>query len=65
VPRTSLFIPPCEPILRPRVPRGEAWLHEVKFDGYRMQIHKSDLKVRLFSPTATSGLSECRISWRP
>jgi bifunctional non-homologous end joining protein LigD len=22
-----------------RAPRGEAWLHEVKFDGYRFQCH--------------------------
>lgn len=49
MPRTSLFIPPCEPILRPRPPRGEAWLHEVKFDGYRMGIAKLGPKVQLFS----------------
>src|SRR5262249_8559532 len=27
----------------------DAWLHEVKFDGYRMQIHKVGRKVTLLS----------------
>jgi bifunctional non-homologous end joining protein LigD len=32
------FIPPqlCQPVERP--PSGEGWVHEVKFDGYRMQL---------------------------
>ena len=37
----SIFIPPCEPTQRDRPPNGDAWLHEVKFDGYRMQAHKA------------------------
>jgi bifunctional non-homologous end joining protein LigD len=49
VPRTSLFIPPCEPILRPRPPRGEAWLHEVKFDGFRTQLHKAGDEITIYS----------------
>jgi bifunctional non-homologous end joining protein LigD len=49
VPRTSLFIPPCEPILRPRPPRGEAWLHEVKFDGFRTQLHKAGGEAKIYS----------------
>ena len=49
VPRTSLFIQPCEPILRPRAPRGEAWLHEVKFDGFRVQLHKAGGEAKIYS----------------
>src|SRR5262249_27000154 len=50
VPRPSiLFVPPCEPIQRDSPPKGDAWVHEVKFDGYRMQIHKVGRKVLLFS----------------
>ncbi len=35
--------------MRPHQPRGEAWLHEVKFDGYRLQICKVGPKVTLYS----------------
>jgi bifunctional non-homologous end joining protein LigD len=44
-----MLTPPCEPILRPRPPRGEAWLHEVKFDGFRTQLHKAGDTVTIYS----------------
>jgi integrase len=47
--RPSTFVRPCEPTLRDRPPTGDAWLHEVKFDGYRFQIHKLGGKVWLFT----------------
>jgi ATP-dependent DNA ligase len=47
--RPSTFVPPCEPIQRDRPPKGDSWLHEVKFDGYRMQIHKAGRKLWLFT----------------
>ena len=31
------------------VPTGDSWLHEVKFDGYRVQAHKIGLRVVVFS----------------
>jgi bifunctional non-homologous end joining protein LigD len=31
------------------VPTGADWLHEVKFDGYRVQIHKAGKDVVIFS----------------
>ena len=31
------------------VPAGEAWLHEPKLDGYRLQVIKEDRQVRLYS----------------
>ena len=34
------FLPPCQPELRPEPSRGPQWQHEVKFDGYRVQLHK-------------------------
>ena len=46
---TSRFIVPCEPTLRDRLPRGEGWLYEVKFDGYRMQIHKEGKQITLYT----------------
>jgi bifunctional non-homologous end joining protein LigD len=47
--RCSHFIQPCEPTLRDRLPKGEGWLYEVKFDGYRMQIHKEGRIVTLYT----------------
>jgi ATP-dependent DNA ligase len=43
------FIKPCMPASRSRPPEGEAWLHEVKLDGWRGQLHKSGSLVRLYS----------------
>ena len=33
----------------PSHPAGDAWLHEVKFDGYRCQLHKAGDDVVIFS----------------
>ena len=43
------FIPPCSPIPAKEVPAADGWLHEVKFDGYRVQAHKMGSKIVLFS----------------
>ena len=43
------FIPPCSPIRATRPPVGDAWLHEPKMDGYRLQIVKDGPTVRLYS----------------
>ena len=43
------FIRPCRPISAKTVPAGDAWLHEPKLDGYRLQIVKSGRAVRLYS----------------
>jgi bifunctional non-homologous end joining protein LigD len=32
-----------------KVPSGERWLHEIKFDGYRVQIHLRDAAVKVFT----------------
>lgn len=33
------FVEPALAMLRPVVPRGDQWIHEIKFDGYRVQAH--------------------------
>lgn len=43
------FIPPSEPIEREAPPSGPGWSHEVKFDGFRVQLHVSDGKAAVFS----------------
>ena len=36
------FVPPClaKPVAVP--PSGEDWLHEIKYDGYRVQVQIQD-----------------------
>jgi bifunctional non-homologous end joining protein LigD len=43
------FVPPCSPSAARTVPAGDAWLHEPKLDGYRLQIAKEGRTVRLYS----------------
>jgi ATP-dependent DNA ligase len=43
------FIRPCLATLRDNVPSGARWLHEIKFDGYRLQLHKRENDTRLYT----------------
>lgn len=43
------FIAPSAPVLKPRPPAGPEWLHEVKFDGWRAQLHVAGGAGRLYS----------------
>jgi bifunctional non-homologous end joining protein LigD len=43
------FIHPCRPIVAKRPPSGPGWIHELKHDGYRLQIHVRDGRVRLYT----------------
>ena len=43
------FIAPALATLKAKPPSGEEWLHEVKFDGYRIQAHIASGKVRLLT----------------
>src|SRR5229473_2114602 len=45
----SGFIEPCDPTLRKRAPDGSGWLHEIKIDGYRAQVHIHDGHVTVYS----------------
>jgi hypothetical protein len=64
------FIQPCNPIRAKEVPAGDGWLHEVKFDGYRVQVHKVGSHVAIYSrngqtlPTVFLPLRSCCTSWR-
>ena len=44
-----VFIPPLIPTAAKVPPKGDEWLHEPKWDGYRFQIVKNGREVRLFS----------------
>ena len=43
------FIVPCDPTLRERAPDGPGWLHEIKIDGYRAQLHIHRGRITVYS----------------
>jgi len=49
------FILPCQPALADRPPYGPDWLHEIKFDGYRVIARKDGDKVRPWARTSSEG----------
>jgi len=51
VARLPGFIEPCLATLKPNPPPGREWVHEVKFDGYRMQGQIENGKARLLTRT--------------
>src|SRR3954470_3023235 len=46
------FIQPSRPMLSKQPPTGELWVHEVKHDGYRLQVHVRAGRVRLYTMNA-------------
>src|SRR5262249_44575231 len=45
----AAFIVPCRPIVASKPPSGPGWAHELKHDGYRLQIHVRNGNVRLYT----------------
>ena len=43
------FIPSQLATLKPKPPAGDRWIHEIKFDGYRAQVHLNGGRVRIFT----------------
>src|SRR5262249_17073019 len=43
------FVPPSLATLRTEAPTGPGWIHEIKFDGYRIQARLDQGKVRLLT----------------
>jgi bifunctional non-homologous end joining protein LigD len=50
------FIVPSQPVLKQRPPTGFNWIHEVKFDGWRAQLHRYDDGAAIFGKSG-KGLS--------
>ena len=48
-PYPSAFIEPCIPVLKAEPPVGPNWIHEVKFDGWRVQIHSTAGIIQIYS----------------
>jgi bifunctional non-homologous end joining protein LigD len=47
----AAFIHPCQPTVVAQPPSGPGWAHELKHDGYRLQIQVRDGRVRLYTIT--------------
>jgi ATP-dependent DNA ligase len=43
------FIEPALATSIGKVPNGDRWVHEIKFDGYRVQVHLRDAAVKVFT----------------
>ena len=43
------FMPPCLATSAAAPPSGTGWVHEIKYDGYRVQAHVVDGQVTIFS----------------
>ena len=43
------FIEPALATTISTVPSGQRWVHEIKFDGYRVQVHLRDAVVKIFT----------------
>jgi len=43
------FVPPALARLKPKPPEGLRWLHEIKFDGYRLQARVDQGKLQLLT----------------
>jgi bifunctional non-homologous end joining protein LigD len=55
------YLPPAAPRLRHAPPRGEQWLHEIKFDGWRIQLHKHGGSAAAFTKNGHDHSS--RVRW--
>ena len=43
------FVEPMLATLNPKPPSKGKWVHEIKFDGYRAQLHKRDGGTKMFT----------------
>ncbi|HVZ05092.1 non-homologous end-joining DNA ligase [Hyphomicrobium sp.] len=43
------FVPPCLATLVAAPPEGDDWVHEIKFDGYRIQVRIDDDRIKLIT----------------
>lgn len=59
------FIKPQLATLKSKAPKGELWLHEIKFDGYRVQVHLNKGRKKVFATgwTGPDALPRLRARW--
>jgi len=59
------FIRPLSPSAAVRPPKGDDWLHEPKWDGFRFQVDKDGSDVRLYCQRDVKGEIWCRTEAAP
>lgn len=52
------FIEPCHPTLKNRPPDGADWVHEIKLDGYRAQLHINGGKITIYTRSGLDWTTE-------
>jgi bifunctional non-homologous end joining protein LigD len=52
------FIQPCHPTSATQPPCGPGWLHEIKWDGYRVQAHLRDGKATIYTRRGNNWTSD-------
>src|ERR1700712_2358447 len=43
------FIEPALALAVHKVPTGDRWIHEIKFDGYRVQLHIANEAIKVYT----------------
>jgi bifunctional non-homologous end joining protein LigD len=43
------FVEPASATSIEKAPNGDRWIHEIKFDGYRVQVHLANTEVKVFT----------------
>src|SRR6476661_617280 len=43
------FIKPQLATLKTKAPKGDQWLHEIKYDGYRVQVHLNSGRKKVYT----------------
>ena len=43
------FIKPQLATLKSKAPKGDRWLHEIKYDGYRVQVHLNSGRKKVYT----------------
>jgi bifunctional non-homologous end joining protein LigD len=43
------FVEPALAAAVDKVPKGKRWIHEINFDGYRVQVHLRDATIKVFT----------------
>jgi bifunctional non-homologous end joining protein LigD len=43
------FIEPALATEIERAPKGDRWIHEMKFDGYRVRVHLANAAIKIFT----------------
>ncbi|WP_275186473.1 hypothetical protein [Bradyrhizobium sp. CSA112] len=44
-----------------KVPNADHWLHEIKFDGYRVQVHINSGRKKVYTRNGQTGLNDFRL----